>query len=346
MRDLSTSGDQPMTAATANNHRDAARSEPVTAFPTAAWDSRLWAVTSYFNPVGYKRRLANYHLFRQNLKAPLLTVELAYGENFELADDAADILVRLRGTDVLWQKERLLNVALGHLPAACDKVALLDCDVVFELADWSERVSDLLDRFQLVQMFDHAHYMAADWIPGASGATAHQLTRPSLALIVAAGVPPATSLRAPAGAKYGRVAPGFAWAGRREVFAEHGIYDACIVGGAVSALASAAYGCFDHVMQIHAMNDRQRQHYLAWADRFYAAVRGEIAFLDCKLFHLWHGDFANRRYRERHEGLKPFAFDPAADIAMDESGCWRWNTNKPEMHGYVHAYLASRKEDG
>ena len=51
-------------------------------------DSRsgnLWAITCYFNPVGYRRRLENYRMFRQRLKVPLVAVELSFDEKFQLA---------------------------------------------------------------------------------------------------------------------------------------------------------------------------------------------------------------------------------------------------------------------
>ena len=66
---------------------------------------RLWAVTSYYNPVPYRRRLDNYRIFRERLALPLLTVELAYRAP-ELAPGDADILVQIPGRDVMWQKER------------------------------------------------------------------------------------------------------------------------------------------------------------------------------------------------------------------------------------------------
>src|SRR5438093_8021963 len=87
----------------------------------------LWAVTAYFNPMRYRRKRANYRLFRAHLDVPLVAVELAYGCDFELVDDDADILVRLRGRDVLWQKERLLNLALEALPARWRTVAWVGC---------------------------------------------------------------------------------------------------------------------------------------------------------------------------------------------------------------------------
>ena len=99
---------------------------------------KLWTIAAYFNPCGYKSRLDNYERFREQLKTPLLTVELAFEEPFELEPTAADILIQRRGESVMWQKERLLNIALDHLPAECEAVAWLDCDVLFSRADWPE----------------------------------------------------------------------------------------------------------------------------------------------------------------------------------------------------------------
>jgi len=84
--------------------------------------NELWAITCYFNPVRYERRLANYRRFREHLSVPLLTVELCYDGRFDLDDGAADVMLQLPGTDVMWQKERLLNVAVAALPPECTKV--------------------------------------------------------------------------------------------------------------------------------------------------------------------------------------------------------------------------------
>ena len=78
--------------------------------------TNLWSITCYFNPVGYRRWLENCRTFRQHLKVPLVAVELSFGEEFELAAGDAHILVQLRSSSVLWQKERLLDVALRSLP--------------------------------------------------------------------------------------------------------------------------------------------------------------------------------------------------------------------------------------
>ena len=147
--------------------------------------SNFWVITSYFNPMRYKRRLSNFNIFRKRLNVPLVAVELTYGSDFQLQDQDADILIRLRGGAVLWQKERLLNLALQALPKHCRKVAWVDCDVLFGAADWAEAASQLLDRFAIIQMFQDVHYLSPHWTPvkdctsrgGAYAAVGHLLHR-------------------------------------------------------------------------------------------------------------------------------------------------------------------------
>ena len=93
--------------------------------------SKLWAITCYFNPMRYRRRLANFRIFRECLQVPLVVVELTFGSEFELQAQDAEILIQLRCGAILWQKERLLNLALKALPNGCNKVAWLDCDIMF-----------------------------------------------------------------------------------------------------------------------------------------------------------------------------------------------------------------------
>jgi hypothetical protein len=290
----------------------------------------------------YQRRRANYRAFRERLNVPLVAVELAYGPDFELTERDADILIQLRGRDVMWQKERLLNVALRALPKSCRRVIWTDCDIVFEADDWSERVSRLLDRFILVQAFSLAHHLSPGGMPAETG-TSILFTQPSVVLTMASGTQEgANPFGRPTGA--GSTNKGLAWATHRELLDETGFYDACIVGGGDLAMVAAAYGCFDVVMRN--MNDKQKEHYLAWATPCYEMFGAGTSFLDCRLFHLWHGEVDNRSYRERHDGLRRHDFDPFEDITHDANGSWRWNTNKPEMHEYVRDYFASRKEDG
>jgi hypothetical protein len=309
----------------------------------AAW---LWAITSYFNPVGYRRRLENYRVFRRCLTIPLVTVELSFDGTFQLCNEDADILVQIHGRDIMWQKERLLNIALERVPKNCNKIAWLDCDIVFGSEDWAEQASRALDASVVVHLFHERHDLPRH-------ATAHDLhswnvppTSYSVVAKIAAGeASPEDLFLADAPLELGSTA-GLAWAARRQVLEKHGLYDACILGTGDRAMLCAALGELDYGARATLMNDRWRRHYLAWARPYSESVMGRVGSVRGRLFHLWHGNIEDRHYRERHSRLQAFDFDPFNDIALDHGGCWRWNSDKKTLHAFVRRYFESRNEDG
>jgi hypothetical protein len=319
---------------------------PATTTPRVArlGSGPLWAITSYFNPIGYKRRLENYHVFRRHLTVPLVTVELSFGGGFQLAPQDADILLQLDGGDVLWQKERLLNVAVRAVPPACDKIAWVDCDVIFDSDDWPERAGRALDDRAFVQLFHERHdlprevhleerrswtcatpYLSSMYKITTGQATPEDLARRGILLAH-------------------RSSPGLGWAGRRDVLETHGLYDACIAGGADRSFVCAALGKFDAGRRALQMNPRRTEHYLTWARPFFGAVRGGIGCIPGRIFHLWHGDLKDRKYDDRLATLKDF--DPFTDIALGAQGCWRWSSDKRGLHADLRRYFEERNEDG
>jgi hypothetical protein len=90
----------------------------------------------------------------------------------------------------------------------------------------------------------------------------------------------------------------------------------------------------------------QLAHFLAWAQPLYGAVRGSVAHVEGTVSHLWHGDDNNRNYKSRGWELADLGFDPAADLRLAASGCWEWNSAKPDLHQWAIDYFDLRKEDG
>ena len=117
----------------------------------------ILGITTYFNPSKYKSKLKNYNKFFNNISKQglkLLCIEVAFDEqNFELTKDHADILVQLRGNSVLWQKERILNLAIERLPSDCHQVIWLDNDIIFENDDWLIEASLTLKKHKVLQPF-------------------------------------------------------------------------------------------------------------------------------------------------------------------------------------------------
>lgn len=306
----------------------------------------LWAITAYFNPLGSVRRRDNYRQFRDRLLVPLVAVELGFGGRYDLGDGDAEILVHVDDGDVMFQKERLLNLASSHVPSTCRHIAWLDSDVVFERDDWMDAAVEALANDPLVQLFSQVDYMHSGWAGGPSDGSDVYTSRQSIACAVACGGGPRTSihLKMP-GAEVPVYSRGFAWAARRTVLDQGGgLYDECILGGGDTALVSAVFEDVDRVVGRQEMSPAQEARYRAWAQGLRAAGGDRVGLVEGRLFHLWHGGMESRGYGKRHAGFRRFDFDPAADIVLGRAGAWRWNSPKEPMHAFVHDYFVSRMD--
>lgn len=238
----------------------------------------------------------------------------------------------------MWQKERLLNLALAHLPEACQKVAWIDCDILFENPDWAVDAVNLLEDYPVVQLFEKVVHVPR-------GRESCQGGEESWSSFAAVHERLPDMMLKGNFAEHGHT--GFAWAARKEVLRQ-GLYDACIAGGADHLMAHAMCGtwstpCIDRII---GHNERHHEHFMAWGERMYADVRAEIGAVPGNSLHLWHGEMADRRYLERYQELQRFGFDPHADLRVGPEGCWEWNSDKPDMHQWVKNYFGQRKEDG
>ncbi len=309
--------------------------------PVPPETSALHAITCLFNPGGYRTKLANYRAFRERLArqgVPLLTVECAFaGQSFEL-EPAADVL-QIRATAVMWQKERLLNLGLRALPASATKVAWLDADVLFARDDWARETAARLDEWPVVQPFD-----AAIRLPRGHGEFSGEGNAwRGFAAIYAQS--PNEFLRGDFDA-HGHT--GFAWAARRDWLDEFGLYDACIAGSGDHMMAHAFIGDWDSrcIGRILGSANAHRRYFAAWCERIYPTLRARTGCTPGTIWHLWHGEIADRRYVVRNRELADFDFDPALDLRDPERGAWEWTARGARMANWARDYFGHRREDG
>jgi hypothetical protein len=305
----------------------------------------MWAITSYFNPARYKRRLSNYKRFRENLAAPLVTVELSIDGMFELTKEDADILIQINGGAVLWQKERLLNVALRAVPAKERFIAWLDCDLIFGETNWVFMAEQSLAAHNVVQLFsDYLYLDMGDTGPGRGDET-----KPPTGYSFAKklGSDPERAFAENLGIKnLPSTNRGLAWAARREIIDQHGFYDAVIGGQSDRAMAFAMYGRFDKFLSAIECNKDQEKHYLKWALPFRDSVERRIGHLPGRIYHLWHGDKQNRKYTEMERIVAASGFNPEADIYIGVNGSWEWTQPHSELATSFEQWFANRREDG
>ena len=304
----------------------------------------IWAVTSYFNPCGYRSRRLNYEIFRSRLNLPLLAIEQQSVGGYDLRKGDAEILLQVPAGDVLWQKERLINLGVASLPQSTRFIVWMDCDVVIPDPSWIERLREALDKVPVV----HCYSELVDLDKGCLPESADHSLRPAGFSVVRT----AHQARASLGRQLTttrarrRSSPGGAWGARREVFERHGLYDAMVLGGADRAFAYGCFGLFGDMIRLSSFGDAQARHYLNWAQPLFADVQGQVGVLEGQIYHLWHGSMDDRGYETRHETLRRMKFDPARDIAIGAQGLWEWTEAASEELRQIAAdHFKNRRED-
>jgi len=261
---------------------------------------------------------------------PLFLAELAIGDQ-DFSLPAMDGLFRFRGRDVLWHKERLLNLIIDQLPANFTKVAWVDADVLFPESDWYAQASQLLDTFPLIQLYERMVQLNNDGRP----VRAYH----GLAASIAGGE---RQLKFDGGASFG-----LAWAARREILLRHGLLDDMVIGVADAFMCLAAYGRLDRSYDwyLRRLAPRYREAWSRWAEGFHDDIRGNVGFVPTSVVQLGHGSLLNRQYVESMSILVRHDFDPAVDIAPNHDGVWEWSSPKPALHQEVREYFQQRRED-
>ena len=296
----------------------------------------------FFNPAGFRTPLVNFNLATEKLLqlgAPLITVEAAFeNEPFQLSEQPGQTLIQLRAPARLWLKERLLNIALAHIPSHCTKVAWVDGDLLFERSDWLASASHMLETHEAVQLFENIHYLP----PGVQSYEGLSLRehRSVLALVTQDG---GDALRRMQRGLTPYAVPGGGFAARREILAG-GLYDRSIIGGNDNIFVFALLGALDLVSVATAGLTRDVR---LWELAF-AAARSSFthSYVEGSVYHLWHGEREHRGYVTRHDVLRAYEFDPASDITLHDNGCYRWNSPKLGLHEATRQYFRSRLEDG
>ena len=299
----------------------------------------LCVITSYFNVCGYRALYENYIAFKKSMQdsnIPLLTIECAFNDSpFQLEKE--DNVVQVRSNSIMWQKERLLNIALDKVRHRFAKVAWIDADTFFSNSQWAIETSRLLDEMPIVQPYDTVILLPKD-ANHFDGAGAHRIS-----FAFDAAVNGVASVRNSAG-KHGHT--GYAWAARTEVL-EHGLFDAAIANGGDHMMAHALLDdcnspCY---RQLFFDDEKSRAYFQTWANSIIPKVHKGVGYVPGAVLHLWHGSMRNRRYHATLERLARFGMDPNVDLKINEQGCWEWNSKRPRLHAFAASYFEQRQDD-
>jgi hypothetical protein len=307
----------------------------------ASKTDQLTVITTYFNPCGYASRRRNYDLFMDGMRkdgVKCVTIECAFGdEPFELPN-SLDV-IKVRSKTLLWQKERLLNLAASWLPASCKYVAWLDCDILFDNVNWASDLVGVLEQYKVAQVFETCIRLEKGDVEGEKPDT-------SVSFATMMNRDPSV-MNVERYDAHGHT--GYGWAMRREIFDEVGLYESAISGSSDHFMSHAIYGDYNFCITNALKHDqRQIDHLKAWGKKFHAMVQGSLGVVPGRIRHLWHGDAVDRRYFLRMHEITDLGFDPWTDLHVEPGKPLEWveGLQKPELKEYFVNYFKSRREDG
>jgi hypothetical protein len=296
--------------------------KPLPAYVTPL-SADMAVVIPFFNPTQSIRMVQNILLCTQLLRTaaiPVYIVELAT-KSTPFVFSASPTVYQYRSDSYMFYKENLFAAAERLIPASYTKFVLLDSDILFDAADWYDRVSAALDGMDVVQPYEVAHYLGADfsvleskrsiYSPGVVGFVPH---------------------------------PGFAWAFRRDWFiAGGGLFEHALIGGG------------DWLFQLRAEGkplpkDRHWSYALDFNDRPSTSAR--LGYVDLTIHHLFHGPKEKRQYMTREEVLWSYLKSRRIDrisalVERRDDGIFEWiPSHREELNALLLTYFQGRDDDG
>lgn len=292
----------------------------------------LRCITSYFNVNNSQRVKDNFIKFRQNFNAPLTVVELAFDDQPFWIDDA--IQVRGNSSNLMWQKERLINIGIGSMPSKVDKVAWVDADIIFQDNTWFKQAEFLLDYKPVIQLFENVYEQNDHNDPVNTGESyAYKCKKNSEYKLS----------NIPANTKKDIGKYGLAWAANLSAI-PNGINDFAITGYSDLLQILIWEGAWNSYY-FYNMSKKYRDEITEKCFGDFLPVKNDIGCIKGDIEHLQHGTLSNRNYEGNQQILKEYEFSIEEDIHIDENGLWQWKSDKPDLQKAVADIFYTRHED-
>jgi len=292
-------------------------------------EDEVGVVSWFWNPNNDENKIKSYNEFASiiaNYGMPLTTVELATENDPFTLTKSSENLISVRSKDVMWQRERLLNLAAAKMSTPGIRyIVWMDHTMRWEeSSDWRSVVSEALKLNRLVNL-------SADRLIGSGDSIAGHL-------------------------KTGATAPDGAWAAPAEYFSSVGLYDVAVAGGGGEELLRSAIGTFsrewyNNLTRItntyfpRCENCRRRMsapeyswHYKNWAQLFSENVGFNVRF-SSEMTQSANSSSGNRAFAGRRPQrlLSRMGFDPANDLVLNEDGCWEWSSDREDLKQAVRS---------
>lgn len=271
-----------------------------------------------FNPAKSKKLISNYFTMVKKLEPfnlPIFTLELIFNDREPEIPGAYHVY----GHSYMFHKENLCRLLEQQVPEKYKKIAFMDADLFYDDIKWYYQTSKLLDTYDVVQMFENAHWMN-------SKNTQKTLTRKSVLFMKEEIF-------------NFNYHPGFAWAFRREYYNDVGYFD-WAVSGSGDTLSSAKWLNKTLPLNFRSLPRPLHTEYI----NYFSKPNPKITYLkDVDVYHLYHGSRTNRQYSQRHEML--FINQDIKELVfVNNQGVYEW-THRSRWNELFLDYFINRKDD-
>ena len=272
-------------------------------------EEKLNVIIVISNPYLFKRRykLTLEFIERMNCEenVNLYVVELCYkDQKFMVTDSNNKNHLQLKGEEILWHKENMINLGVKYLlPKNWKAMAWIDADIEFENSNWAIDALKILNGSKdIIQLWSHCDDMDSDKL--------------AMRIFHSFGY------QYSKGKKYMQTGvnywhPGYAWACTRKAYDKMGgLFESAILGAGdnIIALSLIRNG-------LKAINKNSSDGYKKMVLDFENKIKNlRLGYIPGVIRHHYHGSKKNRKYSERWQILLKYNFDPLTCIKSNDIG--------------------------
>jgi len=301
-------------------------------------------VCCYFNFTNSAFRYKNYQHFQKNIRKhniKLLTVEFNPTNRYELNNKDADSLVQTSDGDIMWQKERLLNIGIDLLPSNTDIVIIADTDIVFGREDFVDILCKSLEQYKVVQCFSDT--LVFNPLLELDDVNFFKLNHNLTYNFCNMGTSVVRNHLINGAINRSDSAYGLAWAFRYDILKSIKLFDYNIIGSGDKLL----FGALFDILFKHEVAGINIKPYVEYTKNLSLYVKPEeVSFVnDLTVYSMYHGELVNRRYVERHDILTNHLFDCSKDLIDIENKPFRFSDHVTvDLKNNILRYFLNRKD--
>ena len=280
----------------------------------------------FFSPAGFQNPKQNFlHVEKllQEAKIPTFTIECVIGNQQPLLNNPT---IQVKSNTCLFYKENLYNILVPKIPEQYTKLVFLDADILFSDPEWIDKISNELNRYDVVQPFETSVWLSLYYgvILKKNKSSVYGLKH---------GVTNQTEL-------LNNYHPGFSFAMTRNYYNKiDGFFDKCVFGSGDSIFCNTFFPTEIYFTTVNLIDSE----YKKWSENV-RKIPCNVTYLPFTVYHLYHGTLEKRQYASRYEFLKQYDNKSFDDIFY-KNEFEVYETKDNNLKKIMYDYFVSRQED-